>query len=91
MYQDKQMEQEELLARSRKYGTSSSARKLTEIVHDMIEREVYSKKMWKCDLIWDVDSLGEAINLACIQLGLSDEEYGSTIHDQGSEIEIQLY
>lgn len=73
------------------YGTSSSAENISEIVKKMIETESWSKLVYKSDVIWDVDSISEAVTEACIYLGLGDDEYSPWVNDQSSEIEIGLF
>lgn len=83
-------ELDEAVDRAREYGTSSDARPITQIVREMLEGERYSRLLLKSQVIWDADSISEALTEACIQLGLSDEEFSPTYHDQGNEIDIRL-
>ena len=83
-------ERHEKLLRAEEYGSSGSAEDLSVIVLRMIEQERYSCLMYKDSLRWDVDSVWEAVQDACIQLGLSTEDFSPWFLDQGHEIEIGL-
>lgn len=72
------------------WGWASSAQPITEIVLEMIEAECYSIQLLKSEVIWDVESISEAVTEACIQLGLSDEEFAPSYHDLGNEIALRL-
>ncbi|MEG4251084.1 hypothetical protein [Microcoleus sp. Pol10D4] len=73
------------------YGTNSDAQNISQVVKEMIENEVGSKLVYKSYVIWDVDSIGEAVTEACICLGLGDDEFSPWVNDQGFEVEIGLY
>lgn len=74
------------------YGTSSEAQNLSEIVEKMILTENYSQLLLKSHVIWDVDSISEAVTEACIRLGLSDEEFSPDLNDQGgNQVNIELF
>lgn len=73
------------------YATSNDAENISEIVRKMIENEIGSKLVYKYQVIWDVDSIHEAVTEACIRLGLGDDEYSPWTNDTGFEIEIGLF
>lgn len=73
------------------YGTSDNAENLSEIVKEMIENEVGSKLVYKSNVLWDIDSIHEAVTEACITLGLGDEEFSPWTNDNGFEIELGLF
>lgn len=75
---------------AREYGSALEAENISEVVRKMIESECWSKLFLKSQIIWDVETVSEAITEACIVLGLGDEEYAPSVHDQGNEIEISL-
>jgi hypothetical protein len=75
---------------ARKWGTSANAKPITQIIRGMIQRECWSKLVLKQHVIWDVESISEAVTEACIILGLGDEEFSPDYQDQGSEIQITL-
>lgn len=75
---------------AREYGTSSQAENISEIVCKMIERECWSKLVLKSQIIWDVETISEAITEACIVLGLGDEDFSPWVNDCGDQIEISL-
>lgn len=75
---------------AREYGSALEAENISEVVRKMIESECWSKLFLKSQIIWDVETVSEAIAEACIVLGLGDEEYAPSVHDQGNEIEISL-
>jgi hypothetical protein len=81
---------ESLLRATTEYGTSDSAENISEIVLSMIRNEVYSKTLLKAHIVWDVDSIWEAVNEACIRLGLGDDEYSPWTNDLGNKLEITL-
>ena len=71
------------------YGTSSKAKPISKIIEEMLENECYQKLLNKSEITWDLE-LAEALTEACIQLGLSDEEFAPSIHDLGFEIDLRL-
>ncbi len=83
---------EALKLNSTTYGTASTARPIAQIVEEMIKGECYSKLILCSDVIWPDDeyTIHDAVDEACIQLGLDSEEFSASIHDQGHEIEIRL-
>lgn len=72
------------------YGTASNARNISDIVSEMIEEGCYDKPVLKSQIIWDVETLSEAVNLACIKLALSDEDFAPSINDNGFSINLRL-
>lgn len=78
------------IANATTYGTASDAQPITQIVQEMLERECYEKLMLKSEIVWNVGTLSEAVNEACIQLGLSDEDFSPSFHDLGNEVDIRL-
>lgn len=76
------------IADAQKY--SEDGEPITRIVKRMIERESYGALLLKQDIRWDVETLSEAVTEACIQLGLSDEDFSPSLVDQGHEVEIRL-
>ena len=81
----------EALINSLEYGTSSDAENISQIVKKMIENDIRSKLINKSHIIWDVDSISEAVTEACISLALGDDEYNPWVNDQDYEIEISLF
>lgn len=81
----------EALINSLEYSTSADAENISQIVKKMIENEIGSKLVCKSHIIWDVDSIHEAVTEACIHLGLGDDEFSPWVSDQGYEIEIGLF
>lgn len=81
----------ERLIKAEEYGTSPDAENISVIVQKMIENETWSQLLCKSHVIWDVESIHEAVTEACIQMGLSDEEYSPWINAQGWEVEIGLF
>lgn len=79
----------EALQRAGEYGVSGNARNLSEVVLEMIEQGNMRRLMWNESLILDMD-VWEAVNTACIILGLDDEMYPANLHKMGDQTEIQL-
>lgn len=79
------------LTEADEYGDGDKAENISEIVKKMIEQERYSKLTCKSHVIWDVDSIHEAVTEACIRLGLGSEEFAPWTIDKGFEIEIGLF
>lgn len=80
----------EAVANATVFGSSSTAEPLSKIVQQMLEKGSYQALMLKSQIVWDVDSISEALNEACIQLGLDEEEFAPHLSDQGNEVEITL-
>lgn len=78
------------LIEAQEYATSGSAKNISTIVQEMIADEKYSMLCLKSHIIWDVESISEAVTDACVQLGLGDDEFSPHINDLGCEIEITL-
>jgi len=75
------------------YGSASSAKPISALVEAMLEAECYSKLLLKSEVTWPSDedyTIHDAVEEACISLGLDAEEFSAAIHDQGNEIEIRL-
>lgn len=83
-------EMHQRLIEAQEYGTNSAAENISDIVQKMIENQVYSKLVLKSQVIWDVESISEAVTDACICLGLGDDEFAPYVNDQGNQIEITL-
>jgi hypothetical protein len=75
---------------AQEWGTSEDAKPITQIVKEMIQRKCWGKLVLKRHVIWDVETISEAVTEACIALGLGDEEFSPSLHDQGCEIQITL-
>ncbi|GAA6622810.1 hypothetical protein [Scytonema sp. NUACC26] len=76
--------------RGREWGTSINAQLITVIVREMLEKECYQRLVLKNNVVWDVETLSEALTEACIYLSLSDEEFAPSYHDLGNEIDLRL-
>jgi hypothetical protein len=81
---------EEAIVKSQQWGTSSIAKKISTIIQEMLEIDCYQKLVLKNDVIWDTETIAEALTNACIRLGLSDDEFNANYHDVGNEIDIRL-
>jgi hypothetical protein len=82
-------EAERAVDNAREYGSNPDAQQLSAIIKDMLMKECYGKKILKSLIVGDME-LGEALNEACIQLGLDEEEYSPYSHDLGDEISLSL-
>lgn len=76
---------------SLEYGTSEDAKNISQIVKEMIESEVGSKSLNKSDVVWDVETISDAVTEACIILGLDDEQYSPWTTSRGFTLEISLF
>lgn len=63
---------------------------ISKIVLSMIEKNSMRSLWYKHQVYWDVEDVHEATTDACIQLGLSSEEFSPYIIDKGDQIEILL-
>lgn len=82
---------EEAKAKAFEYGTSANAKHLAIWIEEMLQAECYGRLLLKSEVLWPEDlDLGEALEDACIQLGLSSEEFAPSVHDQGHEIDLRL-
>lgn len=75
------------------YGSASNAQPVEKLVIGMLKAECYSKLFLKSEVVWPDSedyTIHDAVNEACIELGLSSDEFSASIHDQGNEIEVRL-
>lgn len=63
---------------------------ISTIVLEMIENEIFSRLLTKSEVFFDAESIHEAVNDACITLGLNDEDFAPSLHHMGHEVEIRL-
>lgn len=64
---------------------------ITEIVRELIEQEKSQCLIDSAQIEWDVESIHEAVQEACIYMGLGTEEFSPSVHFHGWECEILLY
>lgn len=80
----------ERVQRSSDFGTATNAKPLSSVVQEMLEQERYCQLFYKSEIQWDVESISEALNEACIKLGLDEEEFAPAWNDLGDQVEITL-
>ena len=68
---------------------SKNGVRLSSLVTKMIEDGKVQALYFKDQINYDV-AIHEAVNDACIDLGLSDEEFNPTLSDKGLQVEIRL-
>jgi len=68
---------------------SDDGRKLSEIVLDLMANDKSHAVFWKEDICNDMD-IHEAVNAACIALGLSDDDFSPYLEDLGHQVELTL-
>jgi len=68
---------------------SDDGRKLSAIVLDLMKNEKARAVFWKEDICNDMD-IHEAVNNACIALGIRDDDFCPSLHDLGHVVEIYL-
>lgn len=78
------------IARSQQWGISSTAQPISLIVREMIEQERFSRLLLKSDVIWDVKSIHDAVDEACIALCLDCDEFSANYQDKGNQIDLCL-
>lgn len=71
------------------YG-GSDATPITQIVRDMIQNNQMRSLWFKQQVAWDVETLSDAVDEACISLGLSSEDYAPFANVSFDQIEICL-
>lgn len=89
-YHQELMKREEDLYNSGKFGTSSTAMDLTEILAFMLENETYNVLKYCNDVKVRYDSPYEHLNEVCIRLGLSDEEISLDFNKSGDQVNISI-
>ncbi|NJL83576.1 MAG: hypothetical protein HC890_12625 [Chloroflexaceae bacterium] len=80
---------EEALYRATEYGDPETSIPFSAIVLEMLTSGKVSRLYWVSDVNPDVD-WHEAVNEACIQLGLGDDDLSPYVRKSGPQIEFYL-
>lgn len=70
---------------------SVNAIPITKIVENLIVQEKTSCIVWAENVKWDVEDIYEAVEVACILLGYSTDDFSPYLLDKGYQLEIYLY